>query len=52
MKRKATFKTSVSIRKDLYQRAEARAKELGFENSFSAYVSKLITDDTERKQAA
>lgn len=38
-------KTSISLEPDLALRAQARAKALGFRQSFSAYVAKLIEDD-------
>lgn len=36
---------AISITPDLLQLAKQRAKDLGFENSFSAYVKWLITED-------
>ena len=38
-------KVSVSFQPGQHPAAKARAKELGFKNSFSAYVQKLIDDD-------
>jgi hypothetical protein len=38
-------KTSISLDPDLAQRASDRANALGFGNSFSAYVAKLIRED-------
>lgn len=40
-------KTSISLAPDIVKQAEERAKELGFENSFSAYIQKLIREDLE-----
>lgn len=36
---------SVSITPELHKRALERAEDLGFGNSFSAYVQKLIKED-------
>lgn len=44
-------KTSISLEPGLAARADARAKRLGFENSFSAYVQRLIREDLEHEQA-
>jgi hypothetical protein len=43
-----TKKTSISIDPTLAARALRRAAQLGFQNSFSAYVAKLIREDLER----
>lgn len=43
--RRVTKKTSVSLSKEILPRAFARARALGFKNSFSAYIEKLIADD-------
>lgn len=40
-----TKKTSISLDPSLENRAKQRADELGFANSFSAYIAKLIRDD-------
>lgn len=40
-----TKKTSISLKPELVDWAEVRAAELGFENSFSAYVAWLIQRD-------
>lgn len=42
---RSTVNTSLSLAPDFLEQAKARARELGFENSFSAYVAKLIRDD-------
>lgn len=42
-------KTSISLAPEIAKLAEERAKELGFENSFSAYIQKLIREDLERE---
>lgn len=48
-----THKTvAISLRPELQADALARAKELGFQNSFSAYVAKLIADDLASQQPA
>lgn len=44
-------KTSISLEPDLAQRAVERAAALGFGNSFSAYVAKLIRDDIAERGA-
>lgn len=36
---------SISITPELLKRAHARAEQMGFGNSFSAYVAKLIRND-------
>lgn len=38
-------KTSISLDANLARRAQERAARLGFKQSFSAYVAKLIEDD-------
>jgi hypothetical protein len=52
MSRKTTVKVSVSMPKPTFEKADKRAKKLGFQNSFSAYVTKLINDDVERGAVA
>lgn len=41
-------KISVSFRPEQVKPMKARAKELGFSNSFSAYIQKLIDEDLAR----
>lgn len=43
-----TQKTSISLPASVIASAKERAAECGFENSFSAYVAKLIKDDLAR----
>lgn len=38
----------LSITPELYKLAMERAERLGFENSFSAYIQKLIKDDLDK----
>jgi hypothetical protein len=42
--------TSVGMSPALKEKALKRAIALGFENSFSAYVNKLISDDLRREK--
>ncbi len=43
--KRTTEKISVSFQKDVLRKATERAKQLGFINSFSAYLQKLVSDD-------
>jgi hypothetical protein len=46
-----SHKTSISLDADLMAKAERRADALGFGNSFSAYIAKLIRDDVASRPA-
>lgn len=46
-----SHKTSISLDAELMVRAERRAAALGFANSFSAYIAKLIRDDVAERKA-
>ena len=43
---------AISLHPDLREEARQRAQELGFGNSFSAYVAKLIAEDIRGAEAA
>lgn len=45
-------KTSISLSPEVATAAAKRARELGFENSFSAYIQKLIREDLARDAGA
>jgi hypothetical protein len=43
---------AISLHPELRAQAQRRADGLGFRNSFSAYVAKLIADDLQKHDAA
>lgn len=42
---KHTINKSVSFEKDLFQMAKARSEAEGFKHSFSAWITKLVSND-------